>query len=147
MVQTLTQQFKQVAFKPGDLFMWSPQDNTVYYETDRLEDKQGQLALLHEVAHALLAHQTFVYDVELIRKEIEAWRKTRELAGTHGLDFDEEYCHTCLESYREWLYRRSRCPQCHEAGVQTDDKYHCFVCGQDWQVSDNRCGQLYRRKV
>lgn len=87
------------------------------------------LSLLHEVGHALLGHRDFRVDAERVKMECAAWEKTRELCKTYGLVYDEEFAEERLDSYREWLYRRSRCRKCGLVRYQTrDGRYHCPRC-------------------
>lgn len=144
MVATLAKRYPQFQFVPADIFAWSPDKQTVMYNSDQLAEPCGTLALLHELAHAQLGHQDFSYDIELMRMEIEAWGVAKELAPKFGVTINDDYIHQCLESYREWMYKRSRCPECHEAGVQQDRYYHCIICGSRWRVTPNRHTHPYR---
>lgn len=147
MVKVLARQYPEFTFVADDLFAWSPDDHSIRYNPDVLDQEPGTLALLHELAHGLLGHQDFAFDIELLQMEIEAWQVARRLAGKFKVPVDEEYIHFCLESYREWLYKRSRCPKCNEAGVQQFDCYHCFICGKRWRVTANRHTHPYRKML
>ena len=45
------------------------------------------------------------------------------------LEFDDEIIETELDSYREWLDKKSRCKKCGLTCYQAQDgKYHCPRC-------------------
>ncbi len=61
--------------------------------------------------------------------EREAWEKARELCQTYGVYYDEEVVERELNTYREWLDKKSRCPICGLARFQTPNgKFHCPRC-------------------
>lgn len=61
--------------------------------------------------------------------EREAWEKARELCERYGVEYDEEVVEAELDSYREWLHKRSRCPKCGLTRYQGGDgKYRCPEC-------------------
>ncbi|MBR3055765.1 TFIIB-type zinc finger domain-containing protein [Candidatus Saccharibacteria bacterium] len=87
------------------------------------------LLTLHEVSHAILGHRTFEMDVERLRMEAAAWEKARELADLYEVEVDEEVIQRELDTYRDWLHQKSRCPECGLTRFQTPDgQYHCPRC-------------------
>lgn len=146
LLQTLSKQFKGLEFVPGNVFTWSPRNNQVVYKPDASGDV-AVWSLLHEVGHALLAHQKFDSDFQLLLMELEAWQKAKELAAEHSIVIDPDHIEDCLDTYRDWLYQRSTCPACTSSSLQTDSRtYECFNCGTIWHVSDSRHRRSYRRK-
>lgn len=138
----LKQDYPQFKFEPGQKFMWSPDQQTVFY-IDELNQPIDML--LHELAHALLGHQNYKRDVELLAKEAEAWNKTNELANLVGAEPNEDLQQECLNGYRDWLYKRSLCPECGASGVQTEKSiYNCPGCNCKWKVNDARNCELRR---
>ena len=90
-----------------------------------------QLLLLHEIGHAISEHQDYKTDVERLRIEVEAWSEARKLAGLYGIKVDEELIQSELDTYRDWLHQKSRCPRCGLTRFQTQDSiYHCPLCDQ-----------------
>ena len=90
-----------------------------------------RLLFLHEVGHAISGHQDYKTDVERLKIEVEAWSKARKLAKSYGIEIDEELIQTELDTYRDWLHQKSRCPNCGLTRFQTSDsKYHCPLCDQ-----------------
>ena len=84
---------------------------------------------MHELGHALCKHTNFAMDVERLKMEREAWEKAREMASLYGVDFDDEFMECELDTYREWLHKKSRCPECGLTRFQTPDGvYHCPKC-------------------
>jgi len=138
--------YSQFAFVASDISRWSPHENTVYYS-----DKQSLhelVILLHELGHALLDHQGYRQDIELLAMERDAWQKAVERAADFDIAFERDIIEDHLDTYREWLHARSRCPQCQQAGVQQIDlTYRCVLCEQGWQVNDARQCGLKRYKV
>lgn len=145
--KVLSADYPQFTFKEDALCRWSPSTQTVYFAP--LKQDEDVFSLLHELAHGLLAHTDFNNDLELIRKEVEAW----EHAGTvvaprYEVVIDETIIQEALDSYREWLHRRSACPNCQQNGLQIKtDTYQCINCRCQWRVNDARQCQLKRWKL
>lgn len=88
-----------------------------------------ELLLLHEVAHGLCGHTTFRTDIERLKMESEAWSKAHDLANDYSVSIDEEFIQEQLDTYRDWLHKKSCCPICKLTRFQTTDlKYHCPSC-------------------
>jgi len=140
--------FPALAFRPGSRFTWSPKTGNIIYKEDSVStDKIAVWSLLHEVGHALLSHNSYQSDFELLGLEIAAWDKAQELAPVYGVKIDADHVQDCLDTYRDWLYQRSTCPTCTSCSLQLDSKtYCCFNCGGSWQVSASRLCRPYRRK-
>ena len=108
---------KKFAFRPPKTIVVGPKED--YWD----------LLLLHEVAHAVCGHRTFKTDVGRLKMEVEAWEKARELASKYGVDVDEELVQDELDTYRDWLHQKSRCPVCGLTRFETPDGiYHCPRC-------------------
>ena len=138
--------YPQLNFVGGSQFSWSPETQTVIYKEFAAGNKAGW-SLLHETGHALLEHKSYQADFELVQLEIAAWEKAKELAGDLGINIDPDHIEDCLDTYRDWLYKRSICPQCTNKCLQQDDfvHYRCFNCHTVWRVSMNRFCRAYRR--
>lgn len=142
---TIFKEFTNVSFVPGHTFTWSPRKRVIIYDKNLLETNRGAMALLHEIGHAKLNHQTYNFDIELINMEVEAWAQARNLAKRHNVPIDESHIDECLETYRIWLYKRSRCPTCSNTSVQESTrKYRCFLCRTTWEVASTRTTQPRR---
>lgn len=140
----LRNDFTQLSFRVGDDFRWSPGSHTVWYE----KGSDDVITLLHETAHGLLGHATYASDVELLQLERAAWSKASELGTDYGYPVSEEEVERALDTYREWLHARSLCPNCNQNGIQqSDHRYLCVVCGQQWKVNDARHSGLRRHKL
>lgn len=141
LVTKLTADFPELRFASGDDFFWSPATKNVHYGA--LDTHRDQLTLLHEVGHALLGHNSFARDIDLVKLERDAWEHVRtELAPRYELTADDDTIEDAIDTYREWLHARSTCPQCSQTGIQADQlAYHCLACGTDWRVNEaRRCG-------
>lgn len=145
LIAKLTGKFPQLVFKPGQQFSWSPGKGEIIYKISG--DKTATWSLLHETGHALLGHQRFKADMELLRLEAAAWEQACQLGRELGIKIDEDHIQDCLDTYRDWLHRRSLCPTCATSGIQQEDyaHYRCFNCRTVWRVSHNRFSRSYRR--
>ncbi len=132
---------------PGDVFSFNSGTKTITYIPEELEEKNGDLALLHEIAHMQLGHFTYKYDIELMQMEEEAWDTTRKLAKENGIEVDEDHIKECLDSYDQWISKRATCPKCGEYALQKDNKtFGCFVCDCYWEVNDRK-DRAVRKKI
>lgn len=94
-----------------------------------IEQKIYSLRLLHELGHAVLRHRDFATDIERIKMERAAWEQAREFCNYYGVKYDEEFVEEELDSYRDWLHQRSKCPQCGQTRFQASNgKYRCPFC-------------------
>ena len=140
--------YPSLSFAEGELFRWDSELHCIYYDPESLDDPEGQYNLLHELAHALLGHANYTYDVALVQMEAEAWQRSHELAAQFGLSVDPAYAEGALDTYRGWLSGRSMCPACAMTGVQqTKNTYQCINCRCRWRVNDAKFCALRRFKV
>ena len=148
LIEQIITDYPHIDFKAGKRFAWSPANSVVWYEKKKLGDLQGLLALLHEVSHALLQHKEFENDMELMNYEVSAWKNARILADKYSIDVSDEYIDDCLESYRDWLYKRSTCVECGTNSLQdTSGAYVCHICGTKWKVPNSQLCRVQRRKI
>lgn len=147
MIDSLIEIVPDIDFIQGDNFCWSPSERKIIYDPTKTNN-EGNWALLHETGHALLGHLSYKSDYELLKMEISAWEKAKDLAAKLGLSIDEEHIQQCLDSYRDWLNRRSTCPTCGTKALQKDiaNDYSCFNCHTCWQVSPSRFCRSYRSR-
>ena len=90
-----------------------------------------RLLFLHEVGHAISGYNDYKTDVERLKIEVIAWSEARKLAKSYGIGVDEELIQSELDTYRDWLHQKSRCPKCGLTRFQTSDSiYHCPLCDQ-----------------
>jgi hypothetical protein len=142
----LRQDFPAIHFVKGEAFYWSPKDQSVTYGGSSTQPEVATWSLLHEVSHGILGHTSYRTDFELMELEVEAWQAARKLARRYGITIDAEHVEDCLDTYRDWLHRRSTCPTCGTVSVQKDSKtYQCFNCKTSWGVSSSRFCRPYRR--
>ncbi len=139
--------YPDLNFRSAKEFYWSPKNQTVYYQSDALQTDSGVWALMHEVSHGLKNHQTYTSDFELLLFEVQAWEKAKEESKHFGVDIDAEHIENCLDTYRDWLYARSTCINCHVNSFQISPQvYMCINCGGNWRVSTSRFCRPYRKK-
>lgn len=146
LLEQLRADFPQVQFVAGTRFYWSPAKQQVYY-TYTTNGAPTIFSLLHETGHALLEHRRYTLDFELLELEAAAWQRARALGKTYGITIDEDHIQDCLDTYRDWLYRRSICPSCTSKALQQDDgrRYQCYNCHASWLVSPSRFCRPYRK--
>lgn len=145
LINKLSERYPDLRFSAGSQFCWSPETGEIFYNQTS-DDQRSVWSLLHETGHALLEHAGYQADVELLRLEVAAWEKAHELAAWLGVKLDENHVQDCLDTYRDWLYKRSICPSCHTKCLQQDDHahYRCFNCHTVWRVSTSRFCRSYR---
>lgn len=145
LVKKLAADYPELNFKPGVQEHWSPKTKTITYETDQTEEFLSY-GVLHELAHALLGHSNYKSDFELLKLESLAWDKAAQIGIKYGVKIDDDHIQNCLDTYRDWLHRRSKCPVCGVHVMQKDAQtYKCFNCGNSWQVSAGRFARSYRK--
>lgn len=135
-----------VEFVADDAFTWSPATRAVHYQGQQLNNTEGQARLLHESGHALCNHTTYISDFSLLQMELDAWEKAKVLAQQMGLRLPAEFIEDCLDTYRDWLHRRSTCPTCGSVSMQQSSHYYrCHNCMSSWNVTAERFCRPYRR--
>jgi hypothetical protein len=138
--------YPQFNFKAGIQEHWSPKTKTITYDGNGSE-QYIKYGILHELAHALLEHNSYRSDFELLKLESRAWQTAAELGQKYGVMIDDDHIQNCLDTYRDWLHRRSKCPECGMHVMQADaTTYKCFNCSASWQVSSGRFSRPYRAR-
>ena len=146
LVSKLRRSLPEVKFVAGESFYWSPQNQQVTYIDN--DDERNHWALLHEASHALLDHQSYNSDYELLHLEVAAWHEAKNLARKYKIPIDENHIQDCLDTYRDWLHQRSTCPSCSSVCFQsTQNEYRCHNCYTVWQVSNSRFCRPYRLRT
>lgn len=124
-VSRLRVDYPKFRFVDGKKFSFRP-PRTIVIGPD---EQNSELLTLHELGHALSGHKVFKTNVDRLKKEVEAWEMARDLALSYGIEFDEEVMQTELDTYRNWLHQKSRCPECGLTRFETPDgHYHCPRC-------------------
>jgi predicted RNA-binding Zn-ribbon protein involved in translation (DUF1610 family) len=146
-ISRVTADYPQFKFKAGAQEHWSPKTKTITYEQDA-SDEYIKYGVLHELAHALLGHSNYHSDFELLKLESQAWHTAAELGQKYSVKINDDHIQNCLDTYRDWLHRRSKCPTCGMHVMQQNSTtYKCFNCGASWNVSAGRFARSYRRTV
>jgi hypothetical protein len=146
LLKQLRMDYPNITFVAGSAFFWSPKDTSVTYNDKTQQPEVACWSLLHEVSHGILRHTSYQSDFELMELEVSAWHKATALAKKYNITIDPEHIQDCLDTYRDWLHRRSSCPTCTTVSLQKDPKtYICFNCDTTWGVSSSRFCRPYRR--
>lgn len=136
---------QHLAFTPGEVFHWNYTACAITYDA---ASAQAESQLLHEFGHALLNHRGYSRDVELLSMERAAWDEAERLALEFGVKIDTETVEAHLDTYRDWLHKRSLCPNCSATGIQTaQNTYRCIACLHTWRVNDAKTCQLRRYRL
>lgn len=123
--ERLSEDFPDYRFIIGVKFAFRPPRTVVIGP----QEPFWRLLVLHEVGHAICKHKDFRMDIIRLKMENQAWEKAKELAISYGVEVDEELIQGELDTYRDWLHQKSRCPNCGLTRFQTpDSRYHCPRC-------------------
>lgn len=148
LLKKLEADFPDIKFTEGDSFFWSAGDRSVTYAVVSTQPEIAQWSLLHEVSHGILNHIDYKSDFELVKLEVAAWQHAKSLSKRYGIKIDPEHIQDCLDTYRDWLHRRSSCPKCSLVNTQSDPRtYKCYNCKTVWNVSSSRFCRPYRRQL
>ena len=146
LISRLRADYPRFSFTAGELASWSPHLQQITYRND--EGDEAIWSLFHELGHALLDHNTYNSDLELLQKEAAAWEKAKSIGVGYKLEIHPDHIQDCLDTYRDWLHRRSTCPACNAHGLQTSQRlYQCPNCRNTWKVSSARFCRPYRLKM
>ena len=144
-VDELRLQFPDITFTPADTFKWSYMSREVFFISNTHQE-QAFWSLLHEVGHALLEHRRYESDMQLLQMEVAAWQRGKELGKSYNIGISDDYSEDCLDTYRDWIYKRSTCPVCSLQGIQkASNRYVCLNCNETWVVTLERLCRPYRR--
>jgi hypothetical protein len=144
LIRQIKSDYPDISFERGSVACWSPLHHKVFFVAEGQEEK-NVWALLHELGHVQLSHSSFRSDFDLLSKEVEAWEEAKRIASHYSITIDEEHIQDCLDTYRDWLHLRSKCPVCDVTGVQNQPhEYTCINCQTCWQVSGSRHARPYR---
>lgn len=141
-LKLLKNNYPQFYFEKSDDFLWSSSNNTIYYDN---KSENSAVFLLHELSHALLNHTNYDRDIQLVIMERQAWDYTVKLAPKYNIAISNEMVQSTLDSYRDWMHKRSTCPNCETTGSQIDKyTYKCPACINNWRVNEARTCDLRR---
>ena len=125
LVDKIKADFPNFRFIKGSRDMFRPPKTIVVGPPE----PHGDLLLLHELGHAVYGVYSYNTDIDRLKIELGAWEEARKLAKQYGVDFDEEFMQEQLDTYRDWLHQKSRCPKCGLTRFQSPDgQYHCPLC-------------------
>ncbi|HET9721895.1 MAG TPA: hypothetical protein VFP32_02600 [Candidatus Saccharimonadales bacterium] len=147
LVDRVARDYPQFKFVAGPHEHWSPRSHAITYNPSQPANDL-RYGILHELSHALLGHHTYHSDFELLKLESDAWHLAAKIGRKYKIKIDDDHIQNCLDTYRDWLHRRSKCPTCGMHVMQTNSSdYKCFNCGTQWQVSSRRFSRAYRRQA
>ncbi len=143
LAKRLQKDFPDFRFVTSTEFWWSAREQTIHYDSSA---SHANTFLLHELSHAILGHRAYLYDIDLIKLERDAWEYAKtKLGDSYKVVIDDSVIQDNLDTYREWLHARSTCPECEATGLQTKQQhYRCLDCGHMWRVNEARLCSLRR---
>lgn len=143
LARQLSIDYPSITFAESTTCAWDPTRHTVFFHPQRPASE-----LLHELGHALLGHIDYTRDIELLRQERDAWEKAQLVAPQYGVTLAIEDIEQHIDTYRDWLHRRSTCPSCGGTGVQSAAlRYACPTCQTSWRVNEARQVGLKRTRL
>jgi hypothetical protein len=138
----------EIKLEISESFFLSPKQKKINYNQSIIDTEIGMWSMLHEVAHAYLNHTSYSSDLSLLKLEAEAWDEAKKLADNLEIRIDESHIQDCLDTYRDWLHRRSTCPNCGVICIQSSPvEYSCHNCHTSWHVSASRFCRPYRLQI
>lgn len=149
LAETILADHNDLSFCIGPDFAWSATTQTITHPP--INSRHQLYQLLHEIGHARLAHQAYRRDAELIDLERAAWQYACDILAPRynlPLSADTAIVQDSLDTYREWLHMRSRCPSCQAVGIEAAPaRYRCLHCQQQWHVNEARICRLKRTSL
>lgn len=128
--------YPNFTFLSGKKFKFRPK-KTIYYISPEIFEREipkdsletFPLLLCHELAHASLGHFSYSTNLERLKIESEAWEETKNLCKKFNLPFSEELAELELNTYRNWLEKKSLCKICGMTRFETKNEgYLCPRC-------------------
>jgi hypothetical protein len=142
-IKILSRDYPKFTFRSGKQEHWSPKTKTITFNPSH-----PCYGVIHELAHAILDHNNYQSDFELLKLESDAWELAAKIAKKYNITIDEGHIQNCLDTYRDWLHRRSACPSCGTHVLQKDsNSYYCFNCNTSWHVSSAKFVRAYRKTI
>ena len=130
-INKLKSDYPDFRFKTGTKFAFRPPKTIILGPYEPF----WELLALHEVSHAILKHYRFKLDVERLKMENAAWDQAKTLAKQYNIKINEDFIQDQLDTYRNWLHKKSRCPKCGLTRYQSQDGiYHCPHCEEFLKV-------------
>ncbi len=144
-LQHIKTNHSNVTYKKSNKSYWDPLSQTIFHNPNK---NYAEVTLLHELGHAINQDKQYKYDTDLLKMELQAWQQANKISKKLAIDIDKNYIEDCMDSYRNWLHARSKCPNCSQNSIQNSElKYVCLNCGCTWQTSRERFCRTYRKKI
>ncbi len=145
LLQQVTTDYPDISFSESEKSFWDSKNKTIFYNPT---SDHADWSLLHEIGHMVNQDISYKLDVQLLIMESKAWQRAVKIGKKYGTVIEQDYIEDCLDSYRDWLHKRSTCPECKQTGIQDNHGiYNCVNCGDSWKVSISRFCRSYRRKI
>lgn len=148
LIKGLKKDYPNLNFELGQTFSWNLKSRRITYLLPTGEQQVNTYSnkLLHELAHALLEHEAYKSDAELLKIESSAWRLAKGLTDKYEIKFSLKEQKESLSSYIQWASSRSQCPECKKNGLQmSQTEFLCPNCSHKWKVGKSRFTRTYRR--
>lgn len=129
-IAKLKKDFPDFRFISGRRFSFRP-PKTIVIGPD--EGDKTLMLLFHELGHALSGRYAYQTSVERLKIETIAWQTGKKAYQKYSElpPWDDDFVEETLDTYRDWLHQKSKCPSCKLTMVQTEaGKWVCPFCDQ-----------------
>lgn len=132
-ITQLSKDFPDFNFTYGKRFSFRP-PKTIIIGPE--EGENTALLVFHELGHALSGKYQYNLGIERLKIESLAWqeaKKAYEACKSSGKypnlpSWDQDFVEDNLDTYRNWLHQKSKCPSCGLTMYQNNDGWHCPYC-------------------
>ena len=136
LVERLQKDYPDFRFISGRRFSFHP-PKTIVIGPD--EGEKTPLLIFHELGHALSKRYRYNLAVERLKIEALAWQEAKKAYAACRVSarypdlppWDDDFAEDQLDTYRDWLHQKSKCPFCKTTMYQDSDKiWRCPYCNQ-----------------
>lgn len=134
-ITQLSKDFPDFHFTYGKRFSFRPPKTIVVGPE---EGENTPFLVFHELGHALSGKYTYGLGVERLKIESLAWQEGKKAYDACKASkkystlpaWNEDFVEDNLDTYRNWLHSKSKCPTCGLTMYENTDGWHCPYCDQ-----------------
>lgn len=132
LVSRLQRDYPEFHFVYGKRFSFRP-PKTIVIGPD--EGKNTPLLVFHELGHAISGEYSYALSIERLKIESLAWQEGKKAYQNYQdlalPAWDDSFVEDNLDTYRNWLHQKSKCPSCGLTRYQdANQKWCCPYCRQ-----------------
>ena len=128
LLKLLSKDYPNFRFVKGSRFSFRP-PKTIVIGPD--EGEHTSMLLFHELGHALSKKYSYKLGAERLKIEATAWQKGKKAYQKYPNlpSWDDDFVEDNLDTYRNWLHKKSTCKKCGLTMYQSPDKsWSCPYC-------------------